>query len=209
MYVHFGLLCEGETQKKLQRLFRQRISEWTELGIVNRAVVTFHFSPTPKPSDSLYVCLDIPAAENLERIPSLIMQYLDKVCHEGNIKLSITDYKSEIEQAKKSEEQKGASYYNDAPVEEILRFASVGTSIAFEVLEQLEEGSKGTSWNDAELSRFILLRLTKEFGSGYEWMDWALHFVCNPLLIREYMIISPSQGCAAVETIKAVHRSTT
>jgi len=204
MYVRFDLLCKGETQIKLHGLLRKRISEWKKLGAVKRAVLTYHFNFPPDP-ESLYVCLDIPEAETLKQIPSHITQYLDKVCYENKVKMNITDFKSDVEQNKRSAEQQGVSYYNDAPVEEILRFASVGTSIAFEVLEQLEEG---TSWNDAELSKVILQRLNREFGSGYEWIGWALHFVCNPLLIRESIIISPGQGYTAVETIKALQRST-
>jgi hypothetical protein len=179
-----------------------------KLSIAHRAVMTFHFNPQPLLSDSLYVCLDIPATDSLEQIPSQIMQYLDEVCHRYDVKLNISDYKSDIEQNKRSAEQQGLNYYDDAPVEEILRFASVGTSVAFEVLEQLEEGNRSTSWDDGEISKFIFKRLTKEFGSGYKWIDWALHFVCNPLLIPENIIVSPSQGYTALELIKAAHKST-
>lgn len=51
-----------------------------------------------------------------------------------------------------------------------------------------------------ELSRFIFLRLKDELGADYEWMDWALHFVCNPLLIPEGCIVSPRLK-RAIETI--------
>ena len=71
--------------------------------------------------------------------------------------------------------------------------------IAFEVLDHLEINEE--IWkSDMELSRFIFLRLRDELGADYEWMDWALHFVCNPLLIPEGYIVSPRLR-RAIETI--------
>ena len=100
---------------------------------------------------------------------------------------------------KRSTEQRGEAYYDGAPIEEVLRFASVGTKIAFEVLDHLETDEN--IWrSDMELSRFIFLRLKDELGAEYEWMNWALHFVCNPLLIPEGFIVSPHLR-RAIETI--------
>ena len=212
MYIHFDLPCDRQTQKRLHQKFRHRINEWKRLGVVSRAVLTYHYSHPPKPSDSLYVCLDIPAVvkttkqevelsqEKLKQIPLLIMQYISEICHENRIKLRITDFKLETEQAKKSKEKRGEDYYDGAPIEDVLRFASVGTKIAFEVLDYLEANQR--FWrSDMELSRFIFLRLKDELGADYEWMDWALHFVCNPLLIPEGFIVSPRLR-QAIETIR-------
>ena len=211
MYIHFDLPCDRQTQKRLHQKFRHKIKEWKRLSIVNRAVLTFHYSYPPKSSDSLYLCLDIPAVEEenrqkvelsrekLKQIPSLVMLYISEVCHENRIKPRITDFKVETEQAKRSKEQRGEDYYDGAPIKDVLRFASVGTKIAFEVLDHLETNEK--IWkSDMELSRFIFLRLKDELGADYEWMDWALHFVCNPLLIPEAFIVSPRLR-RAIETI--------
>jgi len=211
MYVHFDLPCDRQTQRRLHQKFRHKIKEWKRLGVVDRAVLTFHYSHPPKPSDSLYLCLDIPAVEEknkrkvelsrekLKQIPSLVMLYISEICRENRIKPRITDFKVETEQAKRSKEQRGEDYYDGAPLKDVLRFASVGTKIAFEVLNRLEINEN--IWkSDMELSRFIFLRLRDELGADYEWMDWALHFVCNPLLIPEGYIVSPRLK-RAIETI--------
>jgi len=212
MYIHFDLPCDRQTQKRLHQAFRHKIKEWKKLGVINRAVLTYHYSYPVKPTDSLYVCLDISTVketttqklelsqQKLEQIPSLIMQFINGICHDNQIKLRITNFNLEIEHAKMSKEKKGENYYDGAPVEEVLRFASVGTKIAFEVLDHLEENER--FWkSDMELSRFILLRLKDELGADYEWMDWALHFVCNPLRIPENLIVYPRLR-QAIETIK-------
>jgi hypothetical protein len=160
--------------------------------------VNSHHGFLPFAPNSLYVCLDIPSAENLEQIPSLMLQYFREVCAEHNVKLKITDYRVDIKRAKQSEEHKGASYYDNVPTDEILRFASVAR-IAFEVLEQLEDD---VLKNDVELSRCSLVGLKKEFGD-YKLLHWTLHFVCNPLSIRTRSVVFPSQRQKAIETVKA------
>jgi len=176
MYIHIDLPCERQTQKKLHKTFRHRIKEWEKSNIVNRAVLTYHFSYPPKPTDSLYLCLDIPNVERktglkaelsqyeLKQFPPLVIKYVNEICHSYNIKPRFTDYRLEIEQAKRRKEKKGIPYYDEAPVEELLRFASLGTKIAFEVLDQLEE-SEGIWRSDMELSRSILSRLKEELGA--------------------------------------------
>lgn len=211
MFIHFNLPCNMETQKRLHRTFRHKIREWKESGVVDRAVLTYHFG-VPDTTDSLFVCLDIPTVEEAtkqkvevsqktkKQIPSLIMQYFNYICRENHIILRIINYKSDIEREKKKHEQNGIPYYNGSPVEEILRFASAGTKIAFKVLDQLEKDEK--TWNrDIELSQFIFSRLRGELGADYKWMKKALHFVCNPLLIPEYSVTFPL-GNRALEAIK-------
>ena len=111
-----------------------------------------------------------------------------------------TGYMAEIQLAKRSSEQSGKPYYDDAPVEEIVRFATLGTEIATDILDLLETGR--ASWRqDADLSDFIISRLRRELGSDYGWMDWALHFVCNPLRIREGTVTGP-RGNTVLNAIK-------
>jgi len=177
------------------------------LNIVSRAVLTYHYSYPPQPTDSLYLCLDIPAVERktrlktklsqyeLKQIPSFIINCIKEICHSNNIKPRFTDYRLEIEHAKRSKEKKGIPYYNGAPVKDMLHFASFGTKVAFEVLDQLEE-NEGIWRSDMELSRYILSRLKEEFGADYKWMIWALHFVCNPLRIPEDFIMYPHSNRA-------------
>jgi hypothetical protein len=58
---------------------------------------------------------------------------------------------AEIQLAKRSSEQSGKPYYDNAPVEEIVRSATLGTEIATEVLDRLETGR--ASWpQGADLS---------------------------------------------------------
>lgn len=76
--------------------------------------------------------------EKLKQIPSLVMLYISEICRENRIKPRITNFKVETEQAKRSKEQRGEDYYDGAPIKDVLRFASVGTKIAFEVLDHLE-----------------------------------------------------------------------
>jgi hypothetical protein len=193
-------------------MFRRKITEWKELGLVSRAVLTYHYSIPPVSSDSLYVCLDLatdaeePAdvelsPEDIAKIPSQISEYFDRMCQESHVAYKATGYSAEIQHAKQSSEQRGETYYDGAPIEEILRFATLGTEIAMEVLDLLETGR--ASWRqDAELSDFIMSRLGHELGSKYKWMDWALHFVCNPLRIREDAVIVPHVGNIVLTTIK-------
>lgn len=213
MFIHFDLPCDGEKQTKLHRVFRLKIREWKKAGLVNRVVLTYHYHTPSVPSDSLYVCLELPALveaaasevqvsqEIMEQIPSHVVEYFEHVRQEESITYRVTNYWAEIEHNKRSSEQTGQSYYDGAPVEEIVRFASIGTEIAMEVLDLLETG--GASWcQDSELSDFILMRLGHELGSNYRWMDLALHFVCNPLRLPEDLIVMTHMGGIALDFVK-------
>jgi hypothetical protein len=193
-------------------MFRHKIAEWKEAGLVSRAVLTYHYNIPSVPSDSLYVCLDLAAVageaaeaelswETIGKIPSQISEYFDRVCQENHVGYKAIGYMAEMQRAKRSSEQRGKPYYDGAPVEEIVRFATLGTEIATEVLDLLETGR--VSWRqDAELSDFIISRLRRELGSDYRWMDWALHFVCNPLRIREDAVSVPRIGNTVLTAIK-------
>ena len=76
--------------------------------------------------------------EEIKQIPKPIINSLNVVCKENAIKLGITDYEVEIEQAKTQSEEKKRNYYDGAPIKEILKFASIGTQIAFNVLQSLK-----------------------------------------------------------------------
>jgi len=200
MYIHINLPCERQTQIRLHTIFRRKIKEWEKSNLLERAVLTHHYSAPTQPTDSLYLCLDIPSVEKetelimelsqyeLNQIPSEIMDYVKEICHTNGIKPRFTDYRLEIEQAKRSREERGMLYYNGASVKDILHFASFGTKVALEVLDHLEE-NRGIWRSDMELAKYIFSRLTEEFGTAYKWMIWALHFVCNPLRIPESLII--------------------
>ena len=132
-------------------MFRHKIREWKEVGLVSRAVLTYHYGIPSVSSDSLYVCLELPVVagaaakaelsqEIIGKIPSQIVEYFDRVCQENRMGYTVSNYRAEIERGKRSSEQRGESYYDGAPVEEIARFASLGTEIAAEVLDLLETG---------------------------------------------------------------------
>jgi hypothetical protein len=197
LWFHFNLPCGRETQLKLHKIFRHKIKEWEGQGLVKGAVLTYHFEN--KPTDSLYVCLDISTIKEthehvqlpnatIKQIPFEIMSCIEQVCSENQIDLEIRDYELAIREAKKEKESQGEPYYRGASVEEIIRFASVGTKIAFQILNSLESGEH--RWGtDHELARFILSRLREELGDNYFWLPEGWHFVCNPLLLQDlYMI---------------------
>jgi len=208
MFIHFDLPCESDIQQKLFKTFRLGIREWQDEGLVIRAVLTYHF-----PHGSLYLCLDIPSvkepsiqkvnltSEETKQIPKPIIHSINRICEENNVEPKIMDYRLEIEQAKKLNEEKGEKYYDEAPIEEILRFASIGTKIALNIFYILNDNKEW--WNsDTELASFILSQLKEELGMDYKWGNWALHFVCNPLLIPEYSILYPI-GNRALKAILA------
>ena len=98
------------------------------LGLIERAVMIFHF-----PNGSLYVCLDIPTvkdsnnlnltAEVLKQIPEPIIKSINEISEKNAVKLTITNYSVEIENAKIQHKKNGTPYYDNASTNEILRFA--------------------------------------------------------------------------------------
>lgn len=206
MWIHFDILCDRDTQIILHRIFRKKIVEWERMKFISGAVLTYHFRRSRSPSDSLYVCLDIPSVkvpkirapyltdETINQIPQDILNSMKMICNEKGIaveydemnppvnRLRIKDYKynqrKRVEQAK----TKGESYYRGASVEDILKFASTGTKVAIQILTILEHDK--SPWNtDKELAIFIISRLQEELGVEYHWLQEAFHFVCNPLLV--------------------------
>lgn len=188
MWVHFNLLCGREAQQRLYNTFRHRIKDWEKREFVKEAVLTYHFHTPRAPADSLYVCLNIPTvkkphkraiqlpSEAIKQIPSEIMSNMKQICGQSRIKLEIRDYEFSLKR------NKAWRLYRNAPVEEILRFASVGTKIAIQILDLVEIGKRPWASNK-ELASFILSRLKKELGESYFWLREGFHFVCNPLLL--------------------------
>ena len=158
MYIHFDLYCNHEKQEKVYQKLRNKIQQWMAQGLVQRAVMTFHFL-----NGSLYVCLDISAvqesyklkltAEDMRHIPEEIINSIKKISEENNVKLDITNYTVEVQNAKKQSEIDCKPYYDNAPVNEILNFASIGTEIAFEVYQTIKD-NKDVWTTDNELSTY-------------------------------------------------------
>jgi hypothetical protein len=174
MWVHFDLLCDGETQRRLHRIFRKEIKGWEKRGLVQGAILTYHFHVPSIPTDSLYLCLDIPAvktpnqrtmelsSETISQIPSEITDKVKQLCSENQTKENIYDYEFNIITS-----ESGKKYYRNAPVEEILRFASVGTKIAFEFLDASEDIETAWRGRYRELANSIMSRLRNELGDNY------------------------------------------
>jgi hypothetical protein len=203
LWIRFNLPCDGATQRKLHKIFRQEIKKWENDGLVTGAVLTYHFG-CPSDPEILYLCLDIPSVETpkerslkleetVSQIPSEILDKIKAVCNDNQVKLgSIIDYEFDIEKAREQYIKAGKSYYENAPAEEILRFASAGTKIAIELLDKIENKAMAvTTKSDCKkLADAILLRLSRELGSDYPWLRIAFHFVCNPMLYNERLLWS-------------------
>jgi len=198
VYIHFNLFCNDETQWKLHRLFRHKLREWK--GLVERVVLTYHYNNPPKP-DCLYVCLDIPSVEQpLERtvflsedikkqIPRQIMGFISTTCQDYCVKFDVLDYYHSLEV------NKAPLSYEDASIEEILRFASIGSEIAIEILDRFEEDQDVWRW-DKDLATFVYRRLKTELNvenltEDYKWWNQALHFAANPLGFHQNWFIFP------------------
>ena len=194
MWIRFNLPCDGDIQQKLHRIFRQEIKDWVNRSLVKGAVLTYHFYTPSRAGDSLYVCLDISAVktsnersvqlpkEAIDQIPSEIMSRIIQLCNENQIKFGIMNYEFDIEIS-----ECGRKFYRNAPTKEILRFASIGTEIALNILDEIEN-RKITFINNMELADVILSRLKKELGDDYFWLREAFHFVCNPMLLNDYYL---------------------
>lgn len=205
LWVHFNIRCHRDTQIILHSIFRQNIIDWERTGLIQGAVLTYHFQTPRSPRDSLYVCLDIPSVkepetrtpqltdETMRQIPQEILNSIKMTCEENGIaveydakkppenRLISLDY--EYNQ-RRSASKLGSNYYHGASVDEVLKFASVGTKIAIQILSTLENDEH--PWKtDKELALYIVSRLREELGDSYPWIDDAFHFVSNPLLVNE------------------------
>ena len=197
MFILFKIFCDYETQVRLHKVLRRKVREWQDSDLVERSVLTYHYKNHPY---SLYACLDITEvnenATDWEQIPSRIKDVFDNIIGENNVTLDKHNYRLWLE-------EREASKYYAASVEEILRFASSGTKIALEVFEPLEM-DKNTWKDDVELSNFIYSRIKDELGESYEWTRHAPHFVFNPLDVPDEYLSQDSvkSGTRALNRIK-------
>ena len=200
LWIHYNFQCDLDTQIKLHKLFRSKISEWCDADLATRSVLTYHFNyPNRREGDSLYLCLEIPsvrlpssrsslvAKETLEQIPTEIRNTIEQVTLEHLTnpqldKLEARDYEWELVSGNASRQ------YNNASIEEILRFASKGTEIALGILSN-DRTRNGTWGTDAKIVDSINERIRKHLISDRE-RNLGLHFVCNStFLMRGVEII--------------------
>ena len=86
MWIRFNLPCDGKTQQKLHKIFRQEIKDWENRNLVREAVLTYHFN-MPNEPDLLYLCLDVPTVQTpverkLELADEVIRQIPPKILEE-------------------------------------------------------------------------------------------------------------------------------
>lgn len=189
LWIHFDFLCDLDTQIKLHKIFRSKISEWCDADLVTRSVLTYHYNyPHRDKCDSLYLCLEIPSVrlpsnrsnlvpeETLKQIPveirsitrQMTLEYLTNLDLD---KLEVIDYEWELISCNASKQ------YKNAPIEEILRFASKGTEIALEILNSNK--TRNRTWEtDRTIVNSINKRIQENLVSDRE-QDLGLHFVCN------------------------------
>jgi len=90
LWTRFSFYRDVETQIRLHKSFRSKVREWKKSGLIDGAVMTYHFKVPNNPTDNLYVCLDIPSVklpthrtkemsqEMVKTIPKEIMTELKK-----------------------------------------------------------------------------------------------------------------------------------
>jgi hypothetical protein len=188
MWIHLDFLCNVDTQIKLHKTFRPRISKW-QGSLINGCVLTYHFGSPRNPSDSLYFCLNIPSmsppanrslilsGEQVVQLPTEIRNTATELSSRYFVnteldKLQIKDYEFEINKPET------LSLYN-ASVEKILNFASKGTEIALELLNN--DRTKRQTWrNDKELASAINQLVSERLATDNE-RHLGLHFACNSM----------------------------
>lgn len=198
MWIHFNFLCDVSAQIRLQRIFRSKISEW-QGSLINGCVLTYHFQLPRTPSDSLYFCPNVSSMslplnrslllseEHIALLPREIRDTLTELSSRYFInprldKLEIRDYEFDINKPQT------LSLYN-ASAEQILNFASRGTEIALELLN--DERTKSQTWtNDKELAT-VIKQLVHERLPPENETNWGLHFAANSMgftgNIEEYL----------------------
>jgi hypothetical protein len=195
LWIHYNFLCDLDTQITLHKIFRPNISEWANVGLATRYVLTYHFHlPFRKERDSLYLCLEIPSVrlpssrsnlvpeEILEQIPveikNTIIQTASKYLTDSNIdRIEIKDYEFNLTTGN------APSTYHGAPVEEILKFASIGTDIALETLRNPKTTDE--TWKtDRQITDSINKVIQKRLISDRE-RYWGLDFACNSTLLGQ------------------------
>ena len=178
-----------DAQIKLHKIFRSKISEWLETNLVTRSVLTYHFDyPIRRKHNSLYLCLEIPSVkppsnrsiplpeEILKQIPEEISSItqqmtLEYLTNPDLDKMEVLDYEWEMISWDSSKS------YDNASIEEILRFASKGTEISLEILNSNK--TKNRTWeSDRTIVNSINEKVQANLVSDRE-RHFGLHFACN------------------------------
>ena len=209
MWIHFNFLCGKDKQIKLHKKLRSKILIWTKKKLINGAVLTYHFNTPRIPTNSLYVCLGIPivrtpknrsiivSEETIKQIPKEIKTKMQKLVSE-NFNNSITDKLEILDYEFEMINNDAPSQYMGAPIEEILNFASKGTEIALELLDDIR--TKNKTWSNDKSLADTIMRLINERLTTERERQIGLHFVCNPMMLngceqyvwRLAMAINPS-----------------
>ena len=194
LWIHYDFLCDLDTQIGLHKTSRSKIPEWFETGLARRSVLTYHFAyPHRRKNDSLYLCLDIPSVisppsrsvhvseETVEQIPLKIQDTVNKMASNYLVspqdRLRVIDFEWELISGNASRQ------YNNAPIEEILRFASKGTDIALKTLD--DQKTRNEMWRtDGEIVDFVNKSVQENLVSERE-RRWGLHFACNSTFLGQ------------------------
>ena len=197
LWIHYNFLCDVNTQIRIHKIFRSKINEWFS-SLIDGSVLTYHYSIPRKSYDSLYVCLNIPSLKvpidrNIQlspkiekNIPEEIRNAISELASEyltGSAdKLETRDYEYDLIVSNSS-----ATY--ETSVEGILNFASKGTKIALDILN--DNRTKQEIWkSDLEFGSTIKQLVQAQLNSENE-RNWGLHFVfnsiCLPTVVETYM----------------------
>jgi hypothetical protein len=171
---------------------RPKILLWSKDMKIDGVVMTYHSGLLPRtPTDSLYVCLNIPivntptfrskiiSESTIKQIPEEIKTTMQVLFLENlNLEtdsLELIDYEFELLHITNA-----PTKYN-ASLEEILNFASKGTEIALELLN--DDRTKNKIWStDKNLSETILRLINQRLTTQIEKKQ-GLHFVCNSMAL--------------------------
>lgn len=196
MWIHFDFECDKETQIRLHKIFRPTISDWKESRLIDGSVLTYHFHIPRLPTDSLYICLNILSVnlpinrskllseETVGQIPEEIKNKMREICSKNLTnplmdRLEIIDYEFEMQC------NNAPIAYDGAPIEEILNFASRGTEIALEILDNPK--TRNRTWRtDGEIADSINQSIIQHLTSDRE-RKWGWHFTCNPTFLLPHI----------------------
>ncbi len=107
------------------------------------------------------------------------MNAIVQLCEKARItdSLGILDYEYMV--------RKSNIIYGGASVEEIIRFATVGTEIALGILEARNDNDELIPY-EISLYQRLEKMLVERLGENYPWIRQARHFVSNPLNLNDY-----------------------
>ncbi len=200
MWINFRIECNSSVQHRLHRAIKSSVRSWQKTGIIQGAILTYHYTSPPRPNDSLYICLDIPTVtvpstrteilpnETARSIPTIVTNTIQRICTEEKLSVTrsiqIQDYEFVAQQAKRRTESQGKSYYGGAPVEEIIRLATVGTEIALVILDERGDQDRPIPY-EPSLHQRLERMIAKRLGKNYPLIKLARHFIRNPLPLEQ------------------------